>query len=214
MVYRTYRRRTVRRRTRPYRRRNRFGMKKRGYSKGIARRLTDSTVYAFKRTVPFGSIIHSGTPTSQYGAKQFQLNDLSSYTEFTTLFDSFKISGVHVRFIPRVTEVSTTTANFGQFVYNLDYNDVTPPSSAAELYERQSSKIVQAANRPFSLFVRPRVSTSVGTTTQRGSSRSFWVDTTSFDTPWYGFKWAWVNCNVPVQIDTYITYYMRFKTVK
>lgn len=209
MVYRR-RRRTSYRRKKRYFKRKYYGPKYRI----PRRRLTDGTVYSFKRTHQATSLASvATTPFAAYGNIVFALSSLPQYGEFTSLFDAYKITGVKLRFIPRVTENSTATANFGTFMYTPDYDDTTTPTSQDELLQRQSTRIRYSVSKPFNLFIKPRPGINVpGGFGQ--APYSMWQDTSSPSIFYYGFKWAWVNTTVVQTMDLYVTYYLKFKNVK
>lgn len=216
-MYRRYNRRY----TRPYRRRytrtNYARRSRRKFSRRSAprRRLTDGTTYRFKRTFLSGQLVSSATiGTTIYGAYNFSLDDVTNYTEFTTLFDSYKLSGVKLRFIPRQTDNDSLATSPGQFMYVPDYDDDTIPVSVTEIMERQSSKIQQMPGEPFTIFLRPKA--GILTTVSGGAQfPNAWIKTaTGAAAPHYGLKWAWTLSNSTQTIDVYMTYYLKFKAVK
>lgn len=208
------RRRTTRRRRFTRRRRGGF-IATRNPGMVMTRRLSDGTIYKFKRTIYDGSIAGGGVlGTPVFGAYNFALTDLTNFTEFTTLYDSFRIVGVKLMFVPKITENSNPAINHGQFMYVPDYDDDTVPVNILEILERQSNKVKQIPGRPFKIFLRPKA--QVNTTVSGGAQlKGNWLKcSTSTATPHYGLKWAWQNSNSSITLDVYMTFYLKFKGVK
>lgn len=175
-------------------------------------KLTDNTPYRFKRTVQFPAVTSS--VGASYGALTFSLAQLTNPTEFTSLFDSFKISGIKLVFMPRISESNGPAGSqgFGTFIYSPDYDDGTVPSSSIELLERQSHRVKQiGSTRPFKIFLKP----SAGVTLVGGFGQTKgWSDTANNGILYYGLKYAWTNVVVSSIMDLYVTYYLKFKGVK
>ena len=80
------------------------GYKKRGYKRGypkrIPRNLTPKNVHYFKRNVVIGDLSKASGTSAYLNGYQFQLNDCINYSEFTALYDFYKICAVKIRVIP------------------------------------------------------------------------------------------------------------------
>lgn len=102
---------------------------KKGYKKGykkrcpkrIPRNLTPKNVHYFKRNALIGDLSKSAGTTSCLNGYQFQLNDCINYSEFTALYDFYKICAVKIRVIP------------GWTVGNVDVNTGAPVSAQVNL---------------------------------------------------------------------------------
>lgn len=82
----------------------------------------------------------------KFGSRTFELSDLPNYTEFTTLFDRFRITGIKYRWVlinePTGAAITTST-NRGASVkvgWVHDYDDATAPTAATQLYQYASYK--------------------------------------------------------------------------
>lgn len=190
-------------------------------------RLLGSTVYSFKRRVVLGNISAScngagvGTPAA-YG-RSFALSDLVNYTEFTALFDQYKITGVKLDFIPFADNVSWEVASLanltatpgGPLLIAPDHDDATPPADANEMLQRQDTKVLPVGRR-HRMFIKPKYNVA---TYSGGGVRpaSGWLDAGSVGVPHYGVK-AWMAApNVPNSNFTYqvwATYYIKCKGVQ
>jgi len=198
-----------------YRKRKTFNKKR--YSRaGNTRRskLSDATVYSFKRSIQLSANITGSASSDTFGALSFHLDQLPAYTEFQTLFDQYKISGVSLRFIPQSTSVEIASGDSANvFVYCPDYDDQGAPTTAAALYQRQSTKFIYSAHKTFKMFLRPNTLVSVENGFGPGSRRQ-WVSTNDASVTYYGFKWCMRQATIPQHIDVYATYYLKFKNVK
>lgn len=212
MVARSYRK--TRRPTSNRRRVTRRAPKRTSGTKTFKGKLTDNTVYSYKRSQQLAVMFSSVFPSISSGAYTFSLSNVPDSTDFTNLYDSYKITGVLLRMMPRVTENSNQANDFGTIMYVTDYDDSTAPATQLELLERQSTKI-RTGNRAgiWKYFLRPKAQmllTSSGQAQMKGG----WIDTSTPSVPHYGFKWLWTNATVVQNCDVYVTYYLKFKGVK
>lgn len=217
-----------------YYKRKRKGYKKsynKSYSKGTSmvprNRFSKSDVYFFKRTVSLPTIVvdPSGGDTS-FGYS-FNLGVLPNYTEFTTLYQKYRIVGVRVRFIPSVTEVIAVTVtgppvlsnSMTPFYYVVDYNDSTPPSSVAQMLEYQNVKVtIPSSDKIRSIYFKPRAALAAysGVTfTSYASDKGNWIDTNSPNVQYYGLKGYWPQSDrVSMGFRVLATIYLQCKYVK
>lgn len=207
---RTYRRRTYRKRTgikRTYRRRFRARTR---YSK------RGQKLYLFKRFCDYGEIyISSSTP--YFGAYNFSLSDLPNSTEFTSLYDMYKINCVKITFLPQQTQsISIGAINnpnaSARFFSVIDYNDGTIPTSLDELRQYQSCKMTPILRPHKRVIFKPKILDS------NGFSISPWMSTSSPSANYFGLKIAVEPMDSTT--TTTMTYtveaklYMSFKQVK
>lgn len=133
------------------------------------------------------------------GTATFQLTDLQANSEFTAMFDNYKLVKVLYRWvITRNTDWATTTGNRGfpvRILWCHDFNDSTPISSS-EMMQRAGMRelYMQGDDMPASKWytLNPAL-LSVGY--ESGVASSYtpkwrqWIDTASSGTPHYGLKW-------------------------
>lgn len=84
-------------------RRRRPGMRKmkRGLRRPVMRKPAYKRIVAFKRTAQLGSLTQ--TAADQHLTYTFNLSSLPNYTEFTNLYDQYKIKGILLQIVPSVT---------------------------------------------------------------------------------------------------------------
>lgn len=131
----------------------------------------------------------------------YKLSDLPDYSEFTALFDTYKICGVALRIIPLFSEASTATASavggIGIVLHSTsDYDDVSnySPNEANINYMREVATY-KCHNllkiRKWSRYLKPAVRDAVydGTTLQpMGQKKNKWIDCSNADILHYGTK--------------------------
>lgn len=84
-----------------------------------------------KRHADYFTVVVNGT-TGVLGAYNFTLSSVPGYTEFTNLYDQYKINAISVCFYPKQNSVTSlvTLDNIkanARFLSAIDYNDDTPP---------------------------------------------------------------------------------------
>lgn len=234
MVY----RRTRMSRRRPIKRRykRRAGMRRVPRSLGLYRQ---GKVYAFKRTCQLkphrwdsslliwttdgvdATISSSSSGLSSTGIFKFRLADLPGYNDFLSLYEQYKITGVKLRFIPRIGSESTAPASSATIMSPLAYcidrgaNDqVGGPVTFSSLMEHQDVKVISSL-RPFSIWIGQVAShTSADAQTQVAYQRS-WLDTevsNSFIVDHHGLKFAFAETSSAerqVSFSVFATYYVK-----
>ena len=177
---------------------------------------SSGNVRLIRRNVDMGNLVCTlSTPT--YAAFTFRLVNVFNSTEFTALFDQYKINAVQLMFFPQQTAV--TRVNFpGETAYNgriltaIDYNDSTPPTQLDELREYENVEVHSAVEN-FSVYIdKPKYVDNTG------ALRTGYIGTSSPSTIHYGLKTA-VEILNPGSAGTYTyrleaVYYMSFKAIK
>jgi hypothetical protein len=182
-------------------------------------KLNEATTYKFKRSLLYQTISPTAQPLATFGGFAFRLSDLPFQTDFGALFDQYKLTGVKLMFIPRATDNTSLSSNAGNLMWFEDKDDSSSAGLTVEtFYQKMSLKLRQAANRPFTIFIRPKCAIT-GTQSVSGNQiaqlPNTWLDMASPDALHYGIKWAWVNTNVgTTTIDIYATYYLQMRGVQ
>lgn len=177
-------------------------------------------------------IIYDATGGIWYNTKgqtrTFQLSDVPSYTEFTSLFDSYRIKGVKYQFVPVFNEASVQPTTFAtpsdryglpMINYVIDQDGpLLAPTSENQLLEYATCKRM-ILDKQKSIYIRnPRVEIAVGTgvtATAAEGKAGQWIDCSAPNVEHYGLKY-WIpeeNLSKSVAIRVYITYYLQFKRV-
>jgi len=175
--------------------------------------------YPIKRTIQFNISSNSDPNLGvALGSRTFALSELPVSSDFTNLFDQYRIMGVSMQCIPNVNSsfVGTPTS-YSIFHYAVDETDSTPPASKTELFQVAGRKTVntQGVNQ-FSIRLKPKASQTYWqglTASGYGTASSgSWVNTSSPGVQHYGLKWAWdCNSNPATIIAVFCTYMLEFR---
>lgn len=162
-------------------------------------------VYRFARTVEYTysynpalcPTFHANTNTTSAAAGYLTLTSLPSVTDFSNLFDQYKITGFKMTWLyshnsDNSTAVAQTTSL--PLLYTVyDSDDGTPMASINTMNEYMTCR-VRRLDRPQKIFVRPKVATPAYAGgaftgwTQPGTQP--WIDMATTNVQYYGCKWA------------------------
>jgi len=225
------------------RRRRRFSGRRRRIRRRTARRryrrrgYTNKTYYykrqqrqAIQRTV--------AAATATFASIAFSLDQMPNYTEFTQLYDQYKIRKVKVEWVNQrsvntdsytfsivdpttgIVTGGTSTRIFPEIWTVIDRDDTAPPTTLGEMLEYQSLRVTKGATR-HKRILRPKFAVPVfrGALSADGyMPRSGWIDCSYPDVPHYGIKDAYVNPDnndaAVFSGEQIITYYVAFRTVR
>lgn len=211
-MVRIYRPRRTLRRKRPFIRRRRIIRRPR-----LSRRAL--SVHHFKRTFTLGQI-SSSSAGPQFFGYSFRLDQLPNYTEFTNLFDQYRINKIVMKFVPNhnSSDVGVTAMNIPNFHTLLDYNDATAPASLNSMYEYANWRMSRGTSLHTRVF-RPATIDYVNATAGANAgnpSWKQWLSTASPSIEHYGLK-----CGIEISQATYditwtpyISVYLSCKSVK
>lgn len=170
------------------------------------------SVYKFKRTYNYGTVSTDGiNPTLT--AFNFSINDMPGYTELTTLFDNYKLTGLKFKLIPYQQTQSNSTGSVNNsknvpIFYVIDRTDSTAPASIDEVLEYNDHKIANAYSG-FEVWI-PNPRFSDATSALRGG----YVAVTNPSLNWYGLKIAIPPTTAATTYYVVVTYYVSMKDPK
>lgn len=169
-------------------------------------------VHNFKR------VTQAVTITPGTGVMEFRLNELVNVSEFTNLFDRYRIRGVQVKIVPAVTgydgNPQATAAGRPNLHTAIDYNDSTAPANVLELMQYDTYKMTPG-DRVHKRYFSPRPSQEVFRTAISSSyatlPRNTWLDctTSGIDIPHFCLKWVTDNTGVAFNWIVYKTFYFQ-----
>lgn len=129
----------------------------------------------------------------------FTLNSTPNSSEFTVLYDQYRIVGVKRTFLYSSTGADTT-GSLGPYgpagapiLYMVrDYDDSNTPANINEFFQRPYVKIGRITSVQ-KMYIRPKVARPLyqGATFAYGPS-SGWIDVANDAVPHYGIKWICV----------------------
>lgn len=218
------------------------------YNKGKAAKFSKrsglaGSIYTFKRfrtlTYSTETSVQAGNadvswddPTGYLGLK-FTLNDVPNASEFTTLFDQYRIKSIAIKMTPIWNNVEASEVDAGDTseaqvmtcTYVYDFDNVGPVLDEEELnqYQRRHQKML-AGSKPKKMYCKPRaqvrVLTAGGGATSALSSALQWQDCGDPNVPYFGIRMLVKPTNIQynptdnfvLRLDT--KYVLQFKNVR
>lgn len=206
--------------------RTRSGKMKRAYRRRarVRRSLVRSNnqVYHFKRTFRMSQITFLVGTTLMYG-QEFKFTDMPNSSEFSNLFDLYKINGIKISFVPTATSADANPNATQIFMPNLlsviDQTDSSAPSGINELMQYPNLKRTKLTTTHTRYF-RPKVaqdivgqSATTGYMSRSWPWTSFGIDVTGFGIKW-GLDQVFNVGSGGIGVDRYVTFYFSCKNVR
>lgn len=177
-------------------------------------------VYHFKRWANSFTVNGNAVHLPYQQAWVMALSDLPAVTDFSNLFDHYRINKVVYKFFLRIdpSAQSAATASFPKLYTAVDYDDNTPLTQA-EMRQHPNCKIsVLNPNRAVTRILSP---STLGLTYLSAVSSTFspqwkkWVDMANTGVPHYGLKWNIDDfTNTNYRLDVEACYYFSVKGVR
>lgn len=147
----------------------------------------------------------------------FALSDLPNSTDFTNLFDFYRICGVKLNFIFQANSNDTGATgalSLPVLHYIMDLDDSIGFANENQALEKEGIK-TRRIDKPFTYYMKPRVSNEIynnGITTAYAlGNKKQWIDCNSSGVAHFGLK-AWISSGANTgQLKIYATYYLQFK---
>jgi hypothetical protein len=150
--------------------------------------IDQSKVHSFKRSFPL-NVINFSTVAPVFATGYLTLDAFPNYTDFTSLFDSYRILQAKVTFVP----LAKGNAVGLPFYTVIDYDDAATPSSTGEMFQYDTLQISSTNDLTERVFY-PRVADAQYTgSTFTGYGRGEvgkWIDSASPNVQHYGIKYA------------------------
>lgn len=153
-----------------------------------------------------GNVVHA--PYLQ--AFETQLGFLPGFTEFTSLYDEYRIDYVQYKFYLKSAIDSFTTGNVDYPVLHwaVDNDDAGIPTTLADIQQHSNAKTaLLTCEKPVVVGYKPSVAQEIyrtPITTAYASKQNVFVDTTGTNVPHYGLKWgldSFINSNMRLQVQ-------------
>lgn len=219
---RTYRKRNTIRKRRPFRRYKRRTRIPRFRSNA-------SRIYSFKRSCELDNFPINVGITPAVGSYYFSLSQLPQSSEFTALFDEYRIMAVRITFYPptntawSVTGATSEPQPIGEFYTAIDYDSIPTPTGTNDLLQYQTCKRTWF-NRPHTRYFKPRASQyglvdgAASNTGYTSLSHKTWLDMATPTARYYGLLVIWANSNSSTVRQQLIrvtaTYYIQCRLVR
>lgn len=197
-------------------RRRRLG---RGLGRGRIGRFPRTPIHSFKRTWFNENYFSTGATGPTLAGLNFRLDMLPNYTEFTNLYDMYRINKIVVKLIPKVSEVGmvlgATNNSAGIQIHSaLDFDDSAAPTNVSQLTQYSTYKMTRGHNIHTRVFV-PKCELSANGTANAAPKAYQWLDTAHPDVAHYGMKLIipTISANTIVYYDYSVTAYFSCKSV-
>jgi len=177
---------------------------KRTYKRKFNRRLAVATrprslvqsAHHFRRLFNVGTWAGNAgyVPLSQ--ATGFSLSTLAGVTDFTTLYNQYKVTHIQLRFHLRIDPSAQVAADasYPRLFYVPDHDDLTPASSIDDLRQSNKCKVrVLTPNREVIVNFKPsilQVLYQSAITSGYTPAYDKWISMLNTTLPFYGLKWA------------------------
>lgn len=198
-----------RRRTRPAKRK----------ATTLARKVNIKRDVHFFRRFAYKATISGDVSRTAKGAMTFTLDDIPGLSDFTSLFDYYRITGVKLRFTTLLDANSQAAGNsyFPKMYSCIDLDDNSAPLSSDDLRQRTNCRIRWLApNRSYDIFLRPKYLKNVyisGVSNGYEIGKQTWLDLSNTNVPHYGLKYVFENLSSDLgqQVQCEATYYIQMK---
>jgi hypothetical protein len=179
-------------------------------------------VHSFVRKANFGQILSSNS-APVFGAYAFKLSDFPNYTEFSALYDQFRITSVDVQFLHLTTAITNTNSAGSiviacpRFLSVLDYDGATAPASLDELRQYNNCIAVNADTSYIRSFIPASLSIEyIGVTNGYSPQFGKWHDVAYSTIPHYGLRYALDNTaiagpNASFGYNVEVTMHLEFR---
>jgi hypothetical protein len=151
----------------------------------------NNAIHRFMRTDRLAQLVQhtSAVGTVSSNGYYFSLDQIPSYTEFTALFDQYRIDKIELCFIPVANAVAPTGSTQGQLTTVIDYDDATVLATEAGAFNYESAQVVpvwQIHKR----VLKPRIAMAgyAGAFSSYVNIGNQWIDSASPSVQHYGLK--------------------------
>lgn len=161
----------------------------------------------------------SGTVQNQFACRH-SLNQVMQSTDFTSLYDRYKITGVKATFLYQISDAGTTGAGvLPTIMWAPDYDDIVAPTYPALRSKQNAKQRILTANAPFSIYYKPRVMGAVQSSnaalTQNALVSRGYINSEFPAIDHAGLKFSLNNLYgstaVSAQLEIKFTYYLSMK---
>lgn len=183
--------------------------------RSISKGAIQNRVHRFRRNLGLTTI--TGAGTSVLGGASYTLSQLPSYSEFSALFDQYKITHIKVRFQLTTDPAGPAAPSTGfcpRIWTVVDRNSDGAPASVDEL--RQYGNVAARYLTPYKpviVNIKPTVSTETYSNTAALMRVSPWINSVNAGVYHYGLKYAIDNLPTGYKVETEVTMWLSTKNV-
>lgn len=185
-------------------------------------RYTNAVVRVKRSQVAFNTLVTPVGPGFSSNGQGFTLSQVTNYTEFTNLFDQYRIAGVRMEFINQTPQSGGSISGVGgacPMIFSIIDPDDSTAITTKEAFLEDSRCKGRLWTGRYSIYIkRPRVNFDAGNIANAGSaSTSTWLDCGTPAVLHHGLKWLVladpaINLTTSYYLKT--TYYLEFKHMR
>lgn len=186
----------------------------------LAIRRPITPVHSFKRTWYSENYFSTGTTGSTLAGLSFNLNQMPNATEFSNLYDAYRINRIVVKIIPKITEVggilgSASNSMNVSLHSAVDYDDSHAPTGISDLVQYSTYKMTRG-NQIHTRVFTPRVELSANATSNAAPKAYQWLDTADLSLAHLGMKLyiPFISASTVIYYDYSVTMYFSCKNPK
>lgn len=179
----------------------------------------NNRIHNFTRCAELTNLTTS-TVADLMGGMTFKLSNCPNSTEFTNLFDKFRICAIKLEIVPNFTGSDLNPIGTKFSIPNIstvvDYNDVTTPGALTDLLQYNNYKRTRGQSIHKRYF-KPAVLASNyegAVTSAYTSVWKRWLDTADVDTLHYGIKYHFDQTSTAIAYRCYAKFYIQCKDPK
>lgn len=173
------------------------------------RALSQTTQYPVRRMIEWGAIASSASFGD--GLAFFILQSLPDYTEFTALYDQYRVDKLVMHFIPNATIIDHSSSNLdsGTLLTAVDFDGGATGLTLTQFLSYESSQVHKHCV-PVKITVQPRAefatinNSAVTVASGLTNSANIWYDCSNTTVPFYGVRYA---TTAEATVTGYHTYY-------
>lgn len=156
------------------------------------RRRNFSHIMHFKRSAFAETLTITTAGGNEAAAYAISIGNMPNVTEFSSLFDAYRINKVVFKFIPSYNTYYTGTTlaagtSLPKILTALDFDDATAPTAADELFQYDTLRI-HTGDKRFSRKFTPFCAPDIGASNSSGVKSKQWIDWAFTNIPHYGLK--------------------------
>lgn len=207
------------RRARPTRRRF-FRRAAKFMSRRMPRRIKSAIpVHRFARWSGLLGLTGNAAYNPYSTAQTFTLADIQAASEFTALFDQYRLDKIVLYFhlVRSPDAQSATTATYPKLYYIHDHDDSTPFATLGDAMQHTRAKMrILMPNKFVKIVIKPSVLQTVNAAASAVEPKyGSWISTANSNVPHYGLKWLLDDfTNTNYKLEWRWKTYMSLKDVR
>jgi len=145
----------------------------------------------------------------------FSVNSLDQVGSLTAVFDQYRITEIEVWLTPRLSSVTSASANVGMLASAIDYDDSGTPSSFTALLDYVNAVISSGVEGHYRRW-RPHaaIAAYAGAFTSYANVESPWIDAVSTGVQHYGLKTAITVTDTVYTFDLFFRLHTEWRNIR